>query len=135
MITQNPISREPDYSDLDLDFLPHPVTGDVVRKTGTDAVKRSMRNLILTNFYEKPFRHGIGSNAIKLLFDNMTPLTSSFLKDAIIEVLRNYETRVEVLDVKVGMDFDNNGYNVTIDFIVLNRNLPVSVSLFLERIR
>lgn len=135
MINQKLISREPDYSDLDLDFLPHPVTGDVVRKTGIDAIKRSVRNLILTNFYEKPFRHGIGSNALKLLFDNMTPLTSGFLKDAIFEVIRNYEPRVEVLDVRVGMDFDNNGYNVSIDFVVLNRNLPVTISLFLERIR
>lgn len=135
MINQNLTSREPDYSDLDLDFLPHPTTGDVVRKTGTDAIKRSVRNLILTNFYEKPFRHGIGSNALKLLFDNMTPLTSAFLKDAIFEVLRNYEPRVEVLDVRVSMDLDSNGYDVAIDFVVLNRNLPVTISLFLERIR
>jgi phage baseplate assembly protein W len=135
MITQNLTSREPDYSDLDLDFLAHPTTKDVVKKTGTDAIKRSVRNLILTNYYEKPFRPGIGSNALKLLFENMTPLTSNFLKDAIFEVIRNYEPRVHVLDVRVGMDFDNNGYNVVIDFVVLNRNLPVTISLFLERIR
>lgn len=135
MLNQKLISREPDYSDLDLDFLSHPTTGDVVRKTGYDAIKRSVRNLILTNFYEKPFRPGIGSNAVKLLFDNMSPLTSTFLKDAVFEVIRNYEPRVEVLDVRVGMDFDNNGYNLAIDFVVLNRNEPLTVSIFLERIR
>ena len=135
MLNQKLISREPDYSDLDLDFLSHPTTGDVVRKTGYDAIKRSVRNLILTNFYEKPFRPGIGSNAVKLLFDNMSPLTSTFLRDAVFEVIRNYEPRVEVLDVKVGMDFDNNGYNLAIDFVVINRNQPLTVSIFLERIR
>lgn len=135
MLNQKLISREPDYSDLDLDFLPNPTTGDVVRKTGYDAIKRSVRNLILTNFYEKPFRPGIGSNAVKLLFDNMSPLTSTFLRDAVFEVIRNYEPRVEVLDVKVGMDFDNNGYNLAIDFVVINRNQPLTVSIFLERIR
>lgn len=128
-------SRNPDYSDVDLDFLPHPVTKDVMRKTGSEAIKRSVRNLILTNFYEKPFRPGIGSNATKLLFDNMTPLVSNFLRDAIFEVIQNYEPRVEVLDVQVRMDFDNNGYNARIDFVVLNRNEPLSTIIFLERIR
>lgn len=128
-------SRNPDYSDLDLDFLPHPVTKDVMRKTGSEAIRRSVRNLILTNFYEKPFRPGIGSNAAKLLFDNMTPLVSNFLRDAIFEVIQNYEPRVEVLDVQVRMDFDNNGYNAKIDFVVLNRNEPLTTIIFLERIR
>jgi phage baseplate assembly protein W len=128
-------SRTPDYSDLDLDFLPHPTTGDVIRKTGADAIKRSVRNLILTNFYEKPFRPSIGSNTLRLLFDNITPLTSNFIRDAIFEVIRNYEPRVEIVDIKVDMDIDNNGYNVRFDFIVLNRNAPLTMSLFLERIR
>lgn len=128
-------SRSPDYSDLDLDFLPHPTTKDVMRKTGSEAIKRSVRNLILTNFYEKPFRPGIGSNVTKILFDNMTPLVSNFLRDAIFEVVRNYEPRVEVLDVQVKMDFDNNGYNVKLDFVVLNRNEPLTTIIFLERIR
>jgi phage baseplate assembly protein W len=135
MLNQKIIAREPNYSDLDLDFLPNPTTGDVLRKTGFDAIKRSVRNLILTNFYEKPFRPGIGSNAQKLLFDNMSPLTATFLRDAITEVIRNYEPRVEVLDVRVGVDFDNNGYEVAIDFVVINRNAPVTISIFLERVR
>lgn len=128
-------SRTPDYSDLDLDFLPHPTTGDVVRKTGSDAIKRSVRNLILTNFYEKPFRPGIGSNALRMLFENMTPFTSNLLRDAIFEVVRNYEPRVELLDVRINMDFDNNGYDVVMDMVVINRNQPLTISIFLERIR
>lgn len=128
-------SRTPDYSDLDLDFLPHPTTKDVLRKTGSEAIKRSVRNLILTNFYEKPFRPGIGSNVIKLLFDNMSPLVSNFIRDAVYEVVQNYEPRVEILDVQVKMDYDNNGYSVKLDFVVLNRNEPLTTTIFLERIR
>jgi len=129
------ISRTPDYSDLDLDFIAHPMTKDVVVKTGADAIKRSVRNLILSNFYEKPFRPGVGSNAVKLLFDNMSPLVSNFLKDAIKEVIQNYEPRVELLKVTVIPDFDNNGYTARLDFIVLNRNEPLTTTIFLERVR
>jgi phage baseplate assembly protein W len=128
-------SRQPDYADLDLDFLPHPTTGDILRKTGPDAIKRSVRNLILTNYYEKPFRPGIGSNALKLLFENANPFSATFLKDAIMEVIRNYEPRVEMLDVTVDFDIDNNGYNVRMQYVILNRNEPVVTTIFLERIR
>jgi len=129
------IARSPDYSDLDLDFILHPTTKDVVRKFGPDAIKRSVRNLILTNFYDRPFRSAIGSNATRLLFENMTPLTNNFLKDAIIEVISNYEPRVEIFSVEVYFDFDNNGYNVNLNYIILNDNSKVSTSVFLERIR
>ncbi len=129
------ISRSTDYSDLDLDFIPHPTTKDVVIKTGADAIKRSVRNLILTNFYEKPFRPGIGSSAVKLLFDNMSPLVSNFLENAIKEVVQNYEPRVQLINVKVNMDYDNNGYNARIEFVVLNRNEPATITIFLERVR
>jgi phage baseplate assembly protein W len=129
------ISRTPDYSDLDLDFIAHPMTKDVVVKTGADAIKRSVRNLILSNFYEKPFRPGVGSNAVKLLFDNMSPLVSNFLKDAIKEVIQNYEPRVQLVNVTVIPDFDNNGYAARLDFIVLNRNQPLTTTIFLERVR
>jgi phage baseplate assembly protein W len=129
------ISRTPDYSDLDLDFIAHPMTKDVVVKTGADAIKRSVRNLVLTNFYEKPFRPGIGSNAVKLLFDNITPLVANFLENAITEVIKNYEPRVEVLRVTVVPDYDNNGYTARLDFVILNRNEPLTTTIFLERVR
>lgn len=129
------INRAPDYQDLDLDFFAHPTTKDVMMRTGEDAVKRSIRNLIFTNFYERPFRHRIGSNVHKLLFDNVTPLTAIFLKEAIIETINNFEPRVRVVDVTVSPDIDANGFNVTMQYVILNRELPVVTSLFLERIR
>lgn len=131
----NLVARQPDFSDLDLDFIAHPTTGDIVKKTGVEALKRSVRNLILTNFYDRPFRSYIGSNAQKLLFENANPLTSNFLKDAINEVLTNYEPRIAVRGIQVNFDIDNNGYNVVLAFSIVNNNLPVVINLFLERIR
>ena len=129
------VSRKADYSDLDLDFIPHPTTGDVVKKTGDDAIKRSVRNLIMSNFYEKPFRHGIGSNALKLLFSPVNNITANMLKDAIREVINNYERRITLTELNVNFDFDNNGYNVTLQYIILNRPEPLVTTIFLERIR
>jgi phage baseplate assembly protein W len=131
------VARKPDYSDLDLDFIAHPTTKDVVRKFGEDAIKRSVRNLILTNHYDRPFRSWLGSDVQKLLFDNLNPLTANILKDKIFEVIRNFEPRVSVRDVQVSesSDFDKNGINVSITYVIVNRNQPVQINLFLERIR
>ena len=93
------ISREPDYSDLDLDFQINPVTGDINKKTGGDAVKRSIRNLIFTNYYERPFKSFIGSKVPRLLFDNVDMMTASFLEDALVQLINNFEPRVRLLSV------------------------------------
>lgn len=130
-----PVSRSPDFSDLDLDFIAHPTTKRLVRKTGVDAIKRSVRNLVFTNYYDRPFRSYIGSNVRKLLFENMNPLTAGFLKDAINEVIELYEPRVRVVEIKVDTDYDNNTINVNIAFIIVNTGQPANVSLILERIR
>lgn len=134
------ITRRPDYLDLDLDFIANPSTGDIVKKTGVDALKRSVRNLILTNFYDRPFRSYIGSNAQKILFDNMNIMTATFLHDAIVEVITKFEPRVALLEdnnngVVINMDIDRNGYNATISFTILNSGLPATINVFLERIR
>ena len=129
------VARKPDYSDLNLDFLPNPTTKDVVRLTGENAIKRSVRNLILTNFYDRPFRSYIGSNVQKLLFDNITAITANYLTDAIKEVITNFEPRVSITEIKVSVSTENNGFDVRLSYIILNRNQPVTINLFLERIR
>jgi hypothetical protein len=129
------IARQPDYSDLDLDFIAHPTTGDIVKKKGIEAVKRSLRNLILTNFYDRPFRPGIGSNAQKLLFELPNHLTANFLTDAIKEVITKFEPRIILLGLDVNFDYDHNGYNVTITYSLVNRPEPLATTIFLERIR
>jgi phage baseplate assembly protein W len=134
------ITRKYDYSDLDLDFIAHPTTKDVVKKKGIEAIKRSIRNLVLTNFYDRPFRPGIGSNAQKILFDNINPFTATFLKDAIEEVIINFEPRVKLAEDETGgiivsVNADNNGYNVRITFTILNTGAPATINLFLEKLR
>jgi len=139
MIVQK-VTRKFDYSDLDLDFIAHPTSKDVVKKKGFDAIKRSIRNLVFTNFYDKPFRSYIGSNVQKILFDNINPFTAIFLRDAIEEVITNFEPRVKLREdvsngIVVNVSSDNNGYDVTISFTILNTGAPVTFSLFLERLR
>lgn len=129
------IARDPNYSDLDLDFIAHPTTGDVVKKYGDDAIKRSIRNLIMTNFYDKPFRPGVGSNVTKLLFENSTPIVKNLISGAITEMVNNYEPRIRIRKIDVNFSETDNAYNITIFFTIVNTSQPVTINLFLERIR
>ena len=123
------------WSDLDLDFIKHPTTNDIVRKTDVEAVKRSVRNLILTNRYDRPFQPEIDGGVTRYLFELATPSTKIEIENAIRTVIKNFEPRAEVLDVFVGGDIDKNGFDVTITFRVINHPEPVTIELFLERLR
>ena len=123
------------WSDLDLDFTAHPVTKDIVRKTNVEAVKRSVRNLIRTNMYERPFHPEIDGGVTRHLFALATAHTKHDISMAIQTCLTNYEPRVVVIDISVTGDLDKNGFNVSIHFTVINSPEPIEVSLFLERIR
>jgi len=118
-----------------LDFTAHPVTKDIVRKTNVESVKRSVRNLILTNRYERPFHPEIDGGVTRHLFNLSTPETKHDVKLAIENCLNNFEPRVVVDDVRVTGDLDRNGFNVSIFFTVVNSPQPIEVTLFLERIR
>lgn len=134
-MAQITISRQPDYSDLDLDFQINPITGDINKKTGTDAVKRSIRNLIFTNYYERPFKSSLGSDVPKMLFDNVDAMTASFIEDAIIRLINKFEPRARLNRVRVTADYDNNGFGVEVQYTVVNTQTPATFNLFLERIR
>jgi len=123
------------WSDLDLDFRAHPVTKDVVIKTDVEAVKRSVRNLILTNRYERPFQPEIDGGVTRHLFELATPHTKHDIESAIRTAISNFEPRAAVIDVVVGGDLDRNGFDVTITFRVVNTPDPVTIELFLERLR
>lgn len=129
------VSRQPDYTDLDLNFSKNRRNNDIASLNGLDAVKNSIKNLVCTNYYEIPFNPSKGSNVRKLLFDNVTPMTAIFLKDAIEQVITNYESRVTLFSVDVQPMPDDNRYQVNIVFRILNVNFPVTVAFFLERIR
>ena len=140
------------WADLDLDFTAHPVTKDIVRKTNVEAVKRSVRNLIQTNKYDKKFHPEIDGGVTRHLFGLATAATKHDIAEAISTCLRNYEPRVIVDRVNVlsnedtkfrnsqgGINvtgnIDRNGFNVSIFFRIVNSPEPIEVSLFLERIR
>ena len=123
------------YKDLDLDFTRHPVTNDVVKIEDVNAVKRSVRNLVNTQFYERPFHPELGCGVRDLLFENFTPMTGIFIRRKIEEVLVNYEPRANISSIAVNEDADRNGINVEVNFYVLNLPNPVSVTTTLQRIR
>ena len=123
------------FSDLNLNFTRNPATGDVARLTDIEAVKRSVRNLILTNQFERPFHPEIGSSVRALLFENVTPLNAVLLEDRIREVIINFEERALITSVRVIDDADRNGYRVIINFQVLNSVENVSITEFLQRLR
>ena len=123
------------WSDLDLDFQAHPVTKDIVTKTDVEAVKRSVRNLILTNKYERPFQPQIDGGVTRHLFELSSPMTKSNIQGAVKLAIANFEPRAEVISVFVGGDLDRNGFDVTIEFRVVNHPNPVTIELFLERLR
>lgn len=130
-------NREPDYKDLDLDFLKKKPDGEYFNmvRTGDDAIKRAVRNLIFSNFYERPFQSYLGSSVRQMLFENATPLTATYLEDAIRTVINNFEPRVSILKVRVSMDEDRNGFNAELQYLIKNSVQPVVTSIFLERIR
>ena len=123
------------WADLDLDFTAHPVTKDIVLKKDVEAVKRSIRNLILTNRYDRPFKPNIDGGVTRHLFELSTPHTIHNIESAIKNCIYNYEPRAEVINVFVAGDLDNNGFNVSLTFRVINTPDPVTVELFLERLR
>ena len=123
------------YVDLDLNFTRHPVTNDVVKIEDVDAVKRSVRNLVNKQFYERPFHPELGCGVRDLLFENFTPMTGIFIRRKIEEVLVNYEPRANISSIAVNEQQDRNGINVEVNFYVLNLPNPVSVTTTLQRIR
>jgi phage baseplate assembly protein W len=124
-----------DFKDLDLSFNIHPVKKDINKHIGVKAVINSIKNLVLTNHYEKPFQPEIGSNVRKLLFENIDELTSIALQREIAQVIANYEPRASVSKVYVFADYENNGFNVEVEFSVINQSNPITITFFLERIR
>ena len=123
------------YSDIDFTFTKKPVTNDVALSFDTQAVIRSVRNLLLTRHYERPFNPDLGSNIDAMLFEMVSPLTATSLEREIQNVIENYEPRAKVDSIVVSAHPDYNAYNVTITFYIENATLPTTVTLLLERNR
>jgi len=132
----NDISRNvKQYRDLDL-FFSKKSNKDVNKVTDIEAVKRSVRNLVLLNSYEKPFHPEIAGDVRGMLFELMTPLTSAVIARKIQDVIENFEPRARLTGVQAIPDFDRNAYEVTVYFYVVNAPTElVEVTQLLERLR
>jgi phage baseplate assembly protein W len=134
---QNDIARNTrQYRDLDLFFSRKSVSNDVNKVTDITAIKRSIRNLVLTNHYEKPFHPEIGSGVRDILFEPMTPFIAHILTMKVLDVIENFEPRAEVINISARPDIDRNEYELTIQFFVVNAPTElVDLTLMLERLR
>ena len=124
-----------EFYDLDLKFTKNPNTGDVSARRGSSSVKQSIKNLVLTDFYEIPFKPEVGCAVKSLLFEPMDIITEQRITDKIRAVIENYEPRVEFLSVKVKADAENHGYDITIVFGLVNSNERETISTFLSSTR
>ena len=124
------------YSDLDLFFGKKSSDRDISVVTDVQAVKRSIRNLVLLNTYEKPFHPEISSGVRDMLFELMTPVTAAILGRQIENVIKNFEPRARPVGVRTIPDYDRNSYEVTVEFYVVNTPTElVDLTIFLERLR
>ena len=124
------------YSDLDLFFGKKSSDSDISKVTDIQAVKRSVRNLVLLNAYEKPFHPEIAGGVREMLFELMTPITAQIIAKQVENVINNFEPRAKLVGVRVQPDLDRNLYALTIEFYVVNAPTElVDMSVMLERLR
>jgi phage baseplate assembly protein W len=124
------------YTDLDLNFTRKNSNSDVNILTDVQAVKRSLRNLVLLNYYEKPFHPEIAGGIRQMLFENITPVVSIIIAKQIEQVIANYEPRARLVSIRAIPNYDKNSYEVNIEFYIVNTPTElVDMSVMLERLR
>jgi len=129
------IKNERSFVDLDLNFNIHPTTKDINKFKNENAVINAVKNLVLTNHYDRPFQPEIGSNLKRLLFEQVDNVTAALIERDIETTITNFEPRVDLKDVVASGSPDENGYRVQITFFLINNPDPITVDFFLERVR
>lgn len=123
------------YSDIPTNLTVHPIKGDLVLVTNEQSVKRSIRNLLLTDPFERPFNPALGSGIRSILFENIDQDTQFILQEKIKETILNYEPRANLYSVSVKALTDENAFSVTIVFSIINSLTPITLDLILRRVR
>ena len=123
------------YSDFDMSMTLHPVKKDITPLTDLQAVRNAVKNLVLTNFSERPFQSKLGSNVTALLFEPADQFTAIQMKKEIYRLLEDHEPRVNATKVQILDDIDANAYRVSINFNVVQANTQTGVELALETLR
>lgn len=130
------VAKKDLYSDLNLQFTPHPITGDVTRKTDTDAVRRSVRNIVMTNYYERPFKPGFGGNLIGLLFNLDTDRGLEKVSEKLTKTIETFEPRVQNVAIRVNNEgMNTNTLELTIFYNIINGSRNQELSLTVSRAR
>ena len=129
------VSRKKGWADLDLSLKIHPIQKDIIPLKDDKAIRNAVKNLVLTNFYERPFQHTKGANLSGLLFEPADMITAYEIKESIRDVLTYYEPRVIVRGVEVLDDVDANAWIINIKFLIKNINIVTNVEVLLRRTR
>jgi len=129
------IESDRTFRDLDLNFTIHPVKKDINVYRNEFAIINSIKNLVLTNHYDRPFQPEIGSNIRRLLFEQVDSITAAQIEREITEVIGNFEPRAQVSRVDAVPSPDENLYKIRLEFFIINSSDPITINFFLERIR
>lgn len=122
------------YTDLNLNFMPNPVTGDIQMNVGDAAVIGSVTNILQTNHFERRFHPELGANITKLLFEPLGSLSANALQKEIENTINNEEPRVTIYYLSVTVNSTDDGYNILLEFFIDNNPNPVAITSFLERL-
>lgn len=124
------------FKDLNVTFKPHPVTGDLIVKKDDAAIKQAVVNLLMTNKGERPFQPQLGSSIREQLFEPLDTATAAVIGESIKNCLTTYEPRIRIRNLELDLDFEENGYTVNLEFVIVGReDKPTNIEFFLERTR
>ena len=135
MATVTTIDSTRTFRDLDLNFEIHPIRKDLNILKNEFAIINSVKNLVLTNFYERPFQPQLGSSIRSLLFENVDTVVAAQLERAVEETISNFEPRVQITNITASPRPDENKYDIELVFFVINNANPITINFFLERVR
>lgn len=129
------VSKKKPWRDLDLSLKIHPIRKDIIPLKDDAAIKNAVKNLLVSNFFERPFQPTLGANLRGLLFEPADAITKIDLREGIERVLRDHEPRIKVLNIKVLDESDNNSYRITVNFLIKEYDTAESVEIVLRRLR
>ena len=129
------VARKKGFRDLDLSLKIHPIRKDVIALKDDNAIKNAVRNLLVSNFFERPFQPSLGANLRGLLFEPMGGITKMNLKENIQRVLVRHEKRIEVLNIAIKEDIEGNSYHATVEFRIKETDTVNDVEIVLRRLR
>jgi phage baseplate assembly protein W len=123
------------YSDFANDLTPHPVVKDVLRYVNENSVNRSIRNLVFTARGERLYQPDVGCDITKMLFEPMSNGVAELISSTVQKVISDYEPRAKVIEVNALPDYENNAYQVIIQYMIINRQNPITLNVSLTRVR